>query len=298
MLLAKVLIALCGLVSIVAGAKAALNLRSLSRRRASRKAAEAQEREWQRAGDVPEVFADKRSGIAESRRRDLEEWCRELGMTYNPDGEYNYFAMKHLIGQRRADAQVYRLERVRQMLLSCLDGHERRVQHWIDLAEALRFKLDAHRDALHRLREDERSRRLALADALASTPGTEETVSLLRRDLPSVDDVKALHDALVALLEQGIDPSADYQRVRALAINTHGPHWILCPSGCGHYIFEHDEKGGCLYPGVTSQETVARLADESTQCPCTTPGTAKPIDPATLPVARVSKQGRKRGGAR
>lgn len=227
----------------------------LAQREALRQRIAEREASFQTAGDLPATFAELRDDIAESRRAALAEMLQELGMPYHPDAEYNEPAIRFAIGQRRADMQVQRLERCRQMLLSCMDGYERRMA-------------------------TERTMRGALADRLAEQPWATADATLAAE--------------VERILRMGPDPDGDYARVRRWALDTHGAGWRLCPVGCPHFLLDHRAGGGCISPAVTSGEVLAQTnggTDQDT-CGCKAPGCADEV--VVTPAPQLPTTGRRR----
>lgn len=114
-----------------------------------------------------------------------------------------------------------------------------------------------------------------------------------RPDPPTLDE-------LLVLFGQGPDPDGDYARVRRFASDTHGPGWKVC-AGCGHFLLDHKQAGGCVTPGATSGETVARTFNAQPgapfvePCGCEVAGYADVIVPTPLPkTGRGGRRGRGR----
>lgn len=241
-------------------------LRDLQEREARRQARLAtidfRETEFQTGGDVPSAWTDKRGSIAEARKVGLLEALAELGMTYDPDAEYNLAAIKFAVGQKRADAQVQKLERCRQMLLSCLDASERRMSVIGQSSAGLR----------------------------EAAGGTEGWCCPACKTPINPAHGHPLVEFLTNLLQQGIDPSGDYARVRKWATNTHGEGWVLCPAGCSHFLLDHGQTG-CLAPGVTSAEVLSAIDGA---CPCRHAGVAEVVVPVPVPKPPSRRRGRGR----
>lgn len=271
------------------------------KRRAMLSQRTAEREEGYREGmDLPEVFAEHRAAVTESRRLALEEWLAELGMKYDPDREYNIPAIQFNVGQRRADMQVQRLDRARQMLLSCMDGFERRTTAEKAQRDRLAAEIEMYRTADAARLANECSVRLTIAANLerdhADVIGVSALVAQLRQSIDRPATVEDQETALCDLLRQGPDPDGDYARVRKWAENTHGKGWQPCPKACGHFALDHLEAGGCIYPSVVSGEVVGRTnngTDDRPACGCGEKGVADIVRATPIPTAKPTGKRRR-----
>lgn len=269
-------------------------------RRQKWQAAMAQEAKYPAAGDIPEAFLDKRAGITEARRVALIEDLQTLGMKYDPELTYNAPAVHAAALHKAADQQVQRLERARAMLLSAMDGFERRFAWWRDQAPLLAAESEKQRERLWGLCEAEAQRRAEAADRLdadASDPGVviRGVAAFLRQPVSGPNSLDDVVRVLVELAAQGPDPDGDYARVRALASNIQGPGWRSC-GHCGHYLLDHQQSGACLVPCAASGEVASHAAEGEGRCRCTsTPGLADVIVPTPLPKRTPASTRGRRG---
>lgn len=213
---------------------------------------------YNNAEDVPEVFGDYRPSVAESRHRALIiDDLKEIGLTYQDGRLYNVPAIKFAAGQKRADRQVEKLNRVRTILLATLDAAERRRDSEV-----------AARAALIRLIEER-------VDGWKNYLGGEWSATGLA--------VESAANHLIGLLRRGPDPDANYERARKWCSNISSTAWQVCRI-CGHYLLDHKRAGGCCFPGgVTSEIEVTSEGVAVIQCACTEAGEADFVLPSKEP---------------
>lgn len=86
--------------------------------------------------DFPEAYRDKEVGANDAAVDSLREDLAELGEAYDPTNKYDPKLVSARVGHARADLQVRKLDRVRQLLLSSSQEYLRVQRRFLEALKA------------------------------------------------------------------------------------------------------------------------------------------------------------------